>query len=89
LRRAKDQLLLRNLDLDVLERGAHARPHFHARNAGQAASIDFAGELIAGTMPRRALTLVREWAKLHEEELEANWERARRDEPLLAIEPLP
>jgi hypothetical protein len=47
------------------------------------------GELIAGTMPRRALTLVREWARLHEEELEANWERARRDEPLLAIEPLP
>jgi hypothetical protein len=69
--------------------GAHARPHFHARYAGQAASIDFAGELIAGTMPRRALTLVREWARLHEEELEANWERARRDEPLLAIEPLP
>jgi hypothetical protein len=69
--------------------GAHARPHFHARYAGQAASINFAGELIAGTVPRRALTLVREWARLHEEELEANWERARRDEPLLAIEPLP
>jgi hypothetical protein len=68
--------------------GAHARPHFHARYAGHAASVDFAGELIAGTLPRRALTLVREWARLHEEELEANWERARRDEPLLAIEPL-
>jgi hypothetical protein len=68
--------------------GAHARPHFHARYAGHAASVDFAGELIAGTLPRRALTLVREWARLHDEELEANWERARRDEPLLAIEPL-
>jgi hypothetical protein len=27
--------------------GAHARPHFHARYAGQAASIDFEGEVIA------------------------------------------
>ena len=38
--------------------GVHARPHFHARSAGQAASIDFAGELIAGSLPRRALALV-------------------------------
>jgi hypothetical protein len=34
--------------------GAHARPHFHARNAGQAASVDFAGELIAGSHFRGA-----------------------------------
>jgi hypothetical protein len=29
--------------------GAHARPHFHARYAGRAASIDLDGELIAGS----------------------------------------
>ncbi len=69
--------------------GAHARPHFHARYSGQAASVDFAGELIAGSLPRRALELVREWASLHQDELEANWERARRSEPLQSIEPLP
>jgi hypothetical protein len=69
--------------------GAHARPHLHARYGGQAASIDFAGELIAGTLPRRALALVVEWAALHQDELAANWERARREEPLRAIEPLP
>ena len=68
--------------------GAHARPHFHARYAGQAASIDFAGELIAGSLPRRALALVAEWAALHQDELLANWERARREEPLEPIEPL-
>ncbi|MEX2193771.1 MAG: DUF4160 domain-containing protein [Thermoleophilaceae bacterium] len=54
-----------------------------------AASIDLDGELIAGSLPRRALTLVAEWARLHREELEANWERARREEPLQAIAPLP
>jgi hypothetical protein len=69
--------------------GVHARPHFHARYAGQAASIDFTGELIAGSLPRRALALVAEWVTIHGEELLANWERARREEPLEAIEPLP
>jgi len=69
--------------------GVHARPHFHARYGGQAASIAIDGELIAGSLPNRALVLVNEWARLHEAELRANWERARREEPLQPIEPLP
>lgn len=69
--------------------GVHARPHFHARYAGHAASVDFSGELIAGSLPRRALVLVAEWAALHEEELLANWERARHEERLQPIAPLP
>jgi hypothetical protein len=36
-----------------------------------------------------ALALVQDWATLHRAELLANWERARRSEPLLTIEPLP
>jgi hypothetical protein len=40
-------------------------------------------------VPPRALALVREWAALHQEELLANWRRARREEPLQPIEPLP
>jgi hypothetical protein len=67
----------------------HARPHFHARYAGQAASVGFDGEVIAGALPRRALGLIGEWAQLHRDELGENWERARRDEPLLEIDPLP
>jgi len=46
------------------------------------------GELIAGSLPPRALALVVEWAQLHHDELLANWERARRDEPLEPIAPL-
>jgi hypothetical protein len=42
--------------------GQHARPHFHARYAGEAASIDLGGELLAGGLSRRALMLVAEWA---------------------------
>lgn len=69
--------------------GQHARPHFHARYAGQTASIGFDGEVIAGVLPRRALVLVGEWSQLHRDELAENWERARHDEPLLEIDPLP
>lgn len=69
--------------------GVHARPHFHARYGGEAASFDFDGNLIAGSLPRRGLALVAEWAALHQDELLANWERARREEPLQPIEPLP
>ncbi|HET7572657.1 MAG TPA: DUF4160 domain-containing protein [Gaiellaceae bacterium] len=68
---------------------AGLRPHFHARYAGQAASIGVDGELIAGSLPRRALALVVEWAALHQAELLANWERARREEQLEPIDPLP
>lgn len=60
-----------------------------SRYAGHVASVDLDGELIAGSLPNRALSLVTEWARLHHDELHANWERARREEPLRPIEPLP
>ncbi len=69
--------------------GGHARPHFHVRYGGEAASVDFDGELIAGSLPPRALALVAEWASLHQSELHANWDAARRQEPLQSIDPLP
>jgi Domain of unknown function (DUF4160) len=66
----------------------HARPHFHARYAGHVASVSFDGEVIAGSLPARAMALVREWAALRTEELVANWERARRAESLEPVDPL-
>lgn len=44
--------------------GKHARPHLHARYSGEAASFDLEGELIAGSLPPRALSLVVQWARL-------------------------
>ena len=43
--------------------------------------------MIADSLPRRALALVAEWAALHRDELTANWERARREEPVEPIDP--
>ena len=65
------------------------RPHFHASYGGDEASIDIETlDVIAGRLPPRARRLVVEWALAHRAELRKNWERARRHEPLLPIEPL-
>jgi Domain of unknown function (DUF4160) len=69
--------------------GSHQRPHFHARYAGHQASVAFDGEIIVGWLPARALRLVRDWAALHQPELEANWSRALQGEALQRVDPLP
>jgi hypothetical protein len=69
------------------ERGHHT-PHFHAEYAGEVASISLDGTLLAGSLAPRALRLVRMWATLHQEELLANWRRARALELLTRIDPL-
>jgi hypothetical protein len=67
----------------------HPPPHFHARYGGEEATIVVAnGAVLAGSVPGRALRLVREWLAEHREELNANWERARNHEALEPIAPL-
>jgi hypothetical protein len=39
------------------------------------------GKVLAGGLEPRALRFVREWAGLRNEEILANWERARKNEP--------
>jgi hypothetical protein len=69
--------------------GEHRVPHFHATQGGRRASVALDGTVLAGGLDARALRLLGEWAALHQAELEANWERARRSEPVDAIAPLP
>jgi Domain of unknown function (DUF4160) len=67
----------------------HAPPHFHAYYQDHEAKIAIdSGEVIAGSLPRRALALVREWTDLHRSELLRNWTAAEQRRPLDAIEPL-
>jgi hypothetical protein len=67
----------------------HSPPHFHVRYAGQEAIVEIStGDVIAGSLPGRAERLVREWARLHRDELHANWQRARAHEATEPIEPL-
>ena len=67
----------------------HNPPHFHAEYGGDEAliSIDTL-DVIAGTLPSRALGLVYEWAGKHRAELREAWKRAENLEPTGQIEPL-
>jgi len=66
----------------------HPPPHFHARYGEDRASITVEGMLLAGSLPPRALALVRSWAELHRSELTDDWQRARDQLPLEPIAPL-
>ena len=67
----------------------HAPPHFHARYAGDRAAFAIADlRIIEGALPRRAVSLVLEWAFQHRDELMENWGRVERREDLVSIEPL-
>lgn len=45
-------------------------------------------EIMRGRLPRRAHSMVVEWATLYRPELRENWEKARQMVPLEKIEPL-
>lgn len=67
----------------------HSLPHFHAKYAGQWASFSIEElKLIEEELPRRAISLILEWAFQHRDALMVNWEKAQRGEPLEKIEPL-
>jgi hypothetical protein len=64
----------------------HVPPHFHATYAEHEAQVAIESlELLHGSLPRRALAMVLEWAAVHREELRANWEAAREGKPLSRI----
>jgi hypothetical protein len=67
----------------------HGPAHFHAEHAGQRATFDFDGALVAGGIrSRKARERIRDWARSHRAELEANWEKMKAGHPLDSIEPL-
>ncbi len=68
----------------------HPPPHFHAQYAEDVALIELGTlRVLAGSLSPRALRLVRQWARLHPDELSENWERAQELEPLVPVDPLP
>ena len=74
----------------ILIRMYFADHHFHAEYGEHEALVTIEEpRVIAGDLPSRAFSLVREWALLHHAELCALWNKARQLEPLTKIEPLP
>lgn len=69
--------------------GDHSPPHFHALYAGEVAQIAIESlEVIDGSLPKRALGLVRDWASAHQPELREAFDRAAALEPPGKIAPL-
>ena len=67
----------------------HAPPHFHARYGDLEIRVDIqSGQILSGSFPRRAESLVLEWLGLHRSELMINWELAGNRKPLLKVPPL-
>ncbi len=67
----------------------HNPPHFHAIYNDAEAELDIEKiSLLRGRMSRRALGMVIEWATAHQQELLANWELMRSNQPPNRIAPL-
>ena len=69
--------------------GDHAPPHFHALYAEYEVLIDINTlEVVRGSMPRRALALVLEWAFQYRAELLENWTLCEQNQSPKKISPL-
>lgn len=64
----------------------HAPPHIHVDYQGHEALVAIVdGTLVEGELPRRAMTMVRQWCLDHRAELVQNWARAQALQPLSRI----
>jgi hypothetical protein len=67
----------------------HPPPHFHARYGEFEATVDIGTlDVLEGHLPRRALSLVQEWAMIHREALLEDWRLCREKAPPSNIPPL-
>ncbi len=67
----------------------HNLPHFHAYYQDEVAIFSLEPiELIAGFLPRRQRRLAAAWAELHQEELQADWQRLQAGLTPWPIDPL-
>jgi len=68
----------------------HAPPHFHVMYAEHEAQMSIETlDVMAGSLPTRALALVLEWAALHRNELREDWDLCARNQTPKKIPPLP
>jgi len=67
----------------------HAPPHFHALYGDDEVLVDLRDfSVMRGDLPRRAMTLVLEWATAHRDELVEDWDLCRRLQHPKPIDPL-
>lgn len=67
----------------------HGEPHFHVKYANQWGVFSIQDlRLTEGSLPRRVISLVLEWAFEHRPELIENWNLVIKKKPIKKIKPL-
>lgn len=67
----------------------HGPPHFHALYGGFEALINIHTlEVLRGSLPNRAVSLVKEWAAVHKKELIEDWKLCETRQRPFKIPPL-
>jgi hypothetical protein len=66
----------------------HNKPHVHVEYGDYNATIGLDGELLAGSLPAKNLTVMQAWIALREEQLYMAWNNAVRSLPFDKVEPL-
>ena len=67
----------------------HEPPHFHAIYGDDEAQVGIDPiHVLRGELSSRAVSMVVEWAALHQRDLMDNWQRLRADQPTRKIQPL-
>jgi hypothetical protein len=65
----------------------HPPPHIHVEYQGFEALVAIdTGTVTAGELPRKVASILQEWCMTHHSELQENWQRAQRFEPLQRIQ---
>lgn len=68
--------------------GKHNSPHVHAEYQGFEVSIDFDGNVLAGTFAKKQLKVLQAWMEVHKDELEANWKVYQEEGTWFKIDPV-
>ena len=67
----------------------HPPPHFHAFYGDLEMQVGIDPiTILNGRLPRRAVSMVVEWAAIHQHELMDNWQRLRAQQTVVRIDPL-
>ena len=68
--------------------GRHNKPHVHVFFDDYNAVIGLDGELLAGNIPHKKMTIVQAWILLREDELYTAWNNAVRNMPFEKVKPI-
>lgn len=70
------------------EVGRHKWPIVYVTYSGDSAQVALDGDILAGWLPKTAHRLVKQWLRLHADEVETEWTHARQGQLVRGIEPL-